>query len=234
ERGAAKRFARLRPFRLPGGEAAVRDARRVALSLASQVDHGREFAGLAERFDFKPSDAATLRAMLAQGINSPGCSSAGRLFDAAGALLGLGRHNTFEGQLPLAVESMAMSGLAGTDAMQFKVGDAVGAGVVKEIDWEPAFTRLCDRTGEVAAKAAAFHRGLAHAIAEVAGAAGVGTVALTGGCFQNALLLDLTQAALEQGGFRVLVHRQLPPNDGNIAAGQALGALWNLTDVLPL
>ena len=61
--------------------------------------------------------------------------------------------------------------------------------------------------------------------------AGVGTVALGGGCFQNALLVDLTKAALELAGFEVLVPRELPPNDGAIAAGQAVGALWNLTSV---
>ncbi|HND59906.1 MAG TPA: hypothetical protein PLB90_00400, partial [Opitutaceae bacterium] len=79
--------------------------------------------------------------------------------------------------------------------------------------------------------ALAFHRALAHGITEMARRAGAGTVALTGGCFQNTLLLDLTSAALREAGFRVLLHRDLPPNDGNIAAGQALGALWNLTTV---
>jgi hydrogenase maturation protein HypF len=59
----------------------------------------------------------------------------------------------------------------------------------------------------------------------------VGTVALSGGCFQNVLLLDLTVAALRAAKFEVLTHRELPPNDGNIAAGQALGALWGLTSV---
>lgn len=233
ERGGAKRFARLRPFRLPGGEAAVRDARRVALALAGEINDVQLFAKLAGAFGFKASEAATLQTMLARQINSPVCSSAGRLFDAVGALLGLGRCNTFEGQLPLAVEAAAMAGLGGHETMTFSVRDAHGGGAVKEVDWQPALAELTAGGGAVAAKAAAFHRGLARAIAEVASAAGVGTVALTGGCFQNALLHDLARTALEQAGFRVLVHRQLSPNDGNIAAGQALGALWNLTDVLP-
>jgi hydrogenase maturation protein HypF len=59
----------------------------------------------------------------------------------------------------------------------------------------------------------------------------VNTVALTGGCFQNTLLLDLTTRELRDAGFTVLTHRARPPNDGNIAAGQALGALWGLTSV---
>ena len=62
---------------------------------------------------------------------------------------------------------------------------------------------------------------------------GVDTVALSGGCFQNARLLDLTTQDLRAAGFTVLIHRDLPPNDGGLAAGQALGALWGLTDVAP-
>jgi len=85
--------------------------------------------------------------------------------------------------------------------------------------------------GDPAVLAAAFHRALARGIAAVASQAGAGTIALGGGCFQNALLLDLTAAALERAGFEVLVPRELPPNDGAIAAGQALGAVWNMTTV---
>ena len=71
----------------------------------------------------------------------------------------------------------------------------------------------------------------AQGIVDVARRAGAGTVALSGGCFQNVLLLDLTVAALRDAGLNVLTHHELPPNDGNIAAGQALGALLNLTTV---
>jgi hydrogenase maturation protein HypF len=65
----------------------------------------------------------------------------------------------------------------------------------------------------------------------VARRSGADTVALTGGCFQNALLAGLAAEALRAAGFVVLLHRELPPNDGGIAAGQALGALWQLTSV---
>jgi hydrogenase maturation protein HypF len=232
QRGVAKRFARLRPFRLPGGEAAVRDARRVALALAHETGSARLVAELGAKLGFNETEVTTLRAMLGQGINSPVCSSAGRLFDAAGALLGVGMRNSFEGQVPLAVEALAMESAKDGWAMTFAVRDVRGGGAVKEIDWQPALEELLTPDRSAPSKAAAFHRGLARAIAEVARGAGVGTVALTGGCFQNALLHDLARAELEQAGCRVLVHRQLSPNDGNIAAGQALGVLWNLTDVL--
>jgi hydrogenase maturation protein HypF len=75
------------------------------------------------------------------------------------------------------------------------------------------------------------HRGLAQAMVDTARQAGAGTVVLTGGCFQNAMLHSLAAAALKSAGFRVLTHQQLSPNDNSIAAGQALAALWNLTTV---
>jgi hydrogenase maturation protein HypF len=79
-----------------------------------------------------------------------------------------------------------------------------------------------------------FHIALADAVVAMAKRAGVGTVALSGGCFQNALLVQCTTMALRAAGFAVLTHRVLPPNDGNIAAGQALAALWGLTTVAPI
>ena len=269
EKNRAFRFARLRRFRLPGGEAAVRDARRVALGLAHELGPDA-FAATAARLGFSDHETATLATMLARGLNSPVCSSGGRLFDAVGALLGLGCRNSFEGQTPLAVEAAASMAARTGAALPFPVRAATD-GARCEIDWAPAFERLSEFAGRArrprraanefgspglsakalataegfalpaelapatadnpAELAAAFHRGLADAMVAVARRAGAGTVALTGGCFQNALLHDLASTQLTAAGFRVLTHRELPPNDGSIAAGQALGALWNLTTV---
>lgn len=224
----AERFARLRPFRLPGSEAAVSDARRIALGLAHEMGL---YPRMAARFAVPDRDADVIRTMLTQGLNSPLCSSAGRLFDGFGALLGLGERNHFEGQLPLAVESAAYAYTGDHRALPFPVTRRRSPGVHFEIDWEPAVAELLHFGGDPGADAAAFHRGLVAAMVDVARRAGVGTVALTGGCFQNALLHSLASAALTDAGFRVLVHRRLSPNDNSIAAGQALAALWNLTDV---
>ncbi len=232
ERGVAKRFARLRRFRLPGGEAAVRDPRRVALALIHELGDVQHYWELARRFGFSDGEAVNLRAMLAGGINSPLCSSAGRLFDAVGALLGLGTVNSFEGQMPLAVEAAAWHAHTAGNELRLELQAAVGGGAVWSIDWAPMVLALLQHPTDAAAQSAAFHRGLAHMIADVARAAGAGTVALSGGCFQNALLHDLTGQALRTAGHRVLTHRELSPNDGSIAAGQALGALWNLTNVV--
>lgn len=233
-KNTALRFGRIMPFRIPGGDAAVRDPQRTAVGLRHAAGECGE--SVARELGFAPADAAVLAVMLERGLNAPITSSAGRLFDAIGALLGLGRRNQFEGQTPLAVEAAAMarsSGDAATLPFPLRTLPA-DSGAVCELDWRPLLNRVVDprraanATGNLAF---GFHRALADGIVAMAEATGVGTVALTGGCFQNMLLLDLTVAALTAKGFEVLTHRELPPNDGNIAAGQAIGALWNLTSV---
>jgi len=234
EKGEALRFARLRPFRLAGGEAAVRDGRRVALGLAHAAGRAG-FLALSRRFGFSATESALLDTMLERGVNSPFASSAGRLFDAVGALLGVGAHNRFEGQIPLALEAAAsaFSGTAPVIPLPLRPVPG-GRGACAELDWEPLIGALDAgriRGAGAAELAASFHQALADGIAATAREAGVATVALAGGCFQNARLLWLTRAALEAAGFEVLIPRELPPNDGAIAAGQALGALWGLTTV---
>ncbi|MDP1581307.1 MAG: carbamoyltransferase HypF [Candidatus Didemnitutus sp.] len=230
ENQRASRFARLRPFRLPGGEAAVRDARRVALALSRDADMG-SFAEQAERLRFNTREQSVLHEMLAQGLNSPRCSSGGRLFDGVSALLNLCSRNQYEGQAPLTLEAAATRAPAASDVLPFEVGLADSPGAVLDLDWRPAIREILTRIQGPDELAAAFHRGLAQAMVATARHAGVGTVALTGGCFQNALLHALAATALRDAGFHVLTHRQLSPNDNSIAAGQALGALWGLTSV---
>jgi hydrogenase maturation protein HypF len=108
--------------------------------------------------------------------------------------------------------------------------DAAG---VRQVDWRPMVASLVpsQRRNELAIKAARFHHALARCAADMATQIGVETVALSGGCFQNVRLLDATRRQLQAAGFNVLCHRDLPPNDGGLSAGQALGVLWGLTSV---
>jgi hydrogenase maturation protein HypF len=129
------------------------------------------------------------------------------------------------------VEAAATGAGAGSLALPFPVIRSATPGARLEVDWQPAVEQVLGKRGDAPATAAALHRGLVDAMVEVARQAGAGTVALTGGCFQNALLHALAVEALQAAGFRVLVHRRLSPNDNSIAAGQALAALWNLTTV---
>ncbi len=224
----AERFARLRPFRLPGGEAAVKDTRRVILALAHEIG---QFPMIAARTGYSEYEITTLQTMLTHQLNSPLCSSAGRLFDGVGALLGLGTHKAFEGQLPLAVEAAATRAFSNNQILPFPLISARTPGARFDLDWQPAVEQLLTSRENPAELAAAFHRGLAQSMVAVARQADVGTIVLTGGCFQNALLHSLASEALISAGFRVLVHRRLSPNDNSIAAGQALAALLNLTTV---
>ena len=109
----------------------------------------------------------------------------------------------------------------------------VGTGQGWQIDWRPALAAILQARGTEgpATLAARFHASLARGIADVAERIGLPTVALSGGCFQNVRLLDLTSDALRSAGFQVLRHHDLPSNDGALAAGQALGALWGITGV---
>ena len=233
DKGRARRFARLSPFALPGGEAAIRDGRRTALSLA----HAAEIAdlGVLARGLGLGNEEGNLIRMIERGINSPLTSSVGRLFDAVGALLGIGGLNRFEGQTPMAVEIAARSCSEKAQPLSLELKPlGAGSGAQYELDWRPLVARMANRRSPEATPAAlalGFHEALCQAAVAVARASGVDTVALSGGCFQNALLLDRSTRALRAAGFRVLLHRELPPNDGNIAAGQALAAVWGLSSV---
>lgn len=230
-KGRVSRFGHLRPFGLPGGDVAVRDARRAAYSLL--LEGGSDEALLrALELGFTETEAATLAKMLERGLNSVRCTSLGRLFDATAVFLGLGLRNTYEAQLPLAVEALAQKavGRERAWALPFPLErcERTGHWVA---DWQPALTELDDSSSGPASRAHALHRGLAELAVAAARQAEVRSVALCGGCFQNTLLLDLCRKALANDGFEVLRPLQLPPGDGAIAVGQAFGALLGLGTV---
>jgi hydrogenase maturation protein HypF len=209
------RAAWLRPVPLIGGDAASRQPWR---NLLARLDD----AGLPEIADARLATRplATLRRASAHGVNAPLCSSAGRLFDAYAAYLGLAPDTqSFEGEAAMTLETAALAG-SGTPAGPDL---PVSAG---EIDPAPLFRIAPDRA-DMAALAFGFHASLARAFADAARRAVEGgaarAVVLSGGCFQNALLLQLTLEALD--GVPVLTHAQVPANDGGLAMGQALVAM---------
>jgi len=231
----ARRVAHLRPFRLPGGEAAVREPRRSALGLVFELVGGdpARFGPAAAGLGFSKADTNVLLAALTRGIQAPVTTSVGRLFDGVAALLELRRRCTFEGQAAMEVEFVADAEFREEAGLIMPITPPETGGVW-QVDWRPVVAAMMtaaarERPGLFAAS---FHQALARSAAEVAGRVGIASVALSGGCFQNARLLDLTRHELEQSGHNVLCHRGLPPNDGGISAGQALGALWGLTSVL--
>ncbi len=196
---AFERVAWLEPVPLPGGEAAIREPWRVAAAYL-------ERAGRPVSFDRWPLVRASLQ------VNAPLSSGMGRLFDAIAALLGVREQVTYEGQAAIELEQLA--GETAAEPYPWRFGD--GAALVAAAHDDLA-------AGRPAAEiAAAFHEAVAAgAAAACAEAGGPRTVVLSGGSFQNLRLLGATRRRLEEQGFRVLVHRRVPPNDGGISYGQA-------------
>ncbi len=224
------RVAHLRTFALPGGERAVREPRRSAIGLlhAAFGRAGLAMADLAPVATFTANERETLAAMIEHGTNAPLTSSAGRLFDAVAALLDLVQRTSYEGQAGATVEAAAGPP---DSPYPFALRHREAGPLI--LDWQPALEALLAdlRAGVAPAViSAAFHDGLALAIAEVATTIGDETVTLGGGCFQNARLTEATIAALAAAGHRVYWPQRLPPNDGGLALGQAWWAEHALGD----
>jgi hydrogenase maturation protein HypF len=227
-----RRVAHLRSFQLPGGDAAVREPRRVALALLWAMDGdavlGRE--DLAPIRNFAPHERQLLAQMLRRGVNAPVTTSAGRLFDGVAALLGLHQVVSFEGQAAMSLEFACAPGVE--DAYPFPLV-ATGAGEPADVlDWQPLLAALLDdlkRGVDGGIMAARFHNAAVAGMVAVAQAVGEPVVALSGGCFQNRRLTEQAAARLRQAGFTVLLHRQVPPNDGCISLGQVAVAASQIT-----
>jgi hydrogenase maturation protein HypF len=227
-----RRVAHLRPFRLPGGPAAVREPRRAALGLlfANYGDDAFAMTDLAPVADFAPADRKVLCAMLNRGVNAPLTTSAGRLFDAFAALCALQQHAGYQGQAAAALE-WAADGCATGRCYAMPLIEMGEQALI--VDWGPALgSALAELRDGVppGAISEALHNGLAAAIVAVAAHVGEPRVLLSGGCFQNTRLSEVSVAALAGAGFSPFWHRRLPPNDGGIAVGQAVWAAWRANE----
>ncbi|WP_371346586.1 carbamoyltransferase HypF [Ancylobacter sp. IITR112] len=218
----SRRLARLRPIPLAGGDAANREPWRVLLA---HLDAALGPAAVPDAL-FTRLPAATLRAMIARGLNAPLASSAGRLFDAMAALLGLAPLRlSFEGEAALALQAVAEMA---ADAPSYPFGCAQMDDLM-EIDPAPMWRAACaDQAAGVPPGPIArrFHVGVAEAFAghalSLAAAHGASAIALSGGVCQNALLLEMLVARLEPSGLSLLLPGEVPANDGGLALGQAV------------
>ena len=210
--GGFERVAHLRPFRLPGGEAAIREGWRAAASLLWEI-------GGDEAMPERPQKAVLAR-MLARNVNCPVTTSVGRLFDAVASLAGVAHENRFEGQAAMELESR-IGGLITEEAYPL-AGEETG-------DWAPLVEAVRSDVAHgvpTALTAARFHNALVEWIVRVALRVATPQVVLSGGCFQNSYLVERAAAALEARGFSVYTHQRVPPNDGGLALGQAVIAAW--------
>ncbi len=213
--GRFTRFAHLKTFPLPGGDAAARQPRRAALGVLYQM-HGDAAVRWAKTW-FTEAELRVLMAALARGSLFPRTSSLGRLFDAVAVLCGLPAKVSFEGQAAMALEFAVDPSETSAYDLPLQAGEPV------LMDWAPLMQGVIGdlQSGESANTIAArFHNALAEAAVAVAERAGLKTVALTGGCFQNARLTRQVAKRLGEAGFQVLMHRRVPPGDGGIALGQ--------------
>lgn len=232
--GGFERAAHLRTWALPGGAASVRDARRNAFALLSELgllEHQgaeRLLGGLDEQ---TRSVTAT---MIERGINSPRTSSMGRLFDAAAAILGICGQATYEGEPAIELEAAAWRAVGSGSTCptgnmaSFSVTESSRPDDCHVLNSRPLIKALLEgtRAGVPAGRLALdFHVTIAHASAriasEICAREGLDTVALSGGVFMNRLLLQLLTRELKSRGLTVLVPHSVPVNDGCIAYGQA-------------
>ena len=227
-----KRIAHLRPFRLPGGDQAVKEPRRAALGLLYEIfgDPVFELKELTPVAAFSKAELTTLKTMLAKKLNSPMTTSMGRLFDAVASLIGLRQIMRFEGQAAMEVE-FALDGTKTDETYPLPIAGKSEIGNRKSemiLNWLPMIEAILSdvkggvSVGKISAK---FHNALAEAIIAVAKHAGQDRVVLSGGCFQNRFLTERTVQRLQAEGFRPYWHQRVPPNDGGIALGQVVAAL---------
>ncbi len=226
-----RRAAHLEYLPIPGGEAAIRNPYRLAT--------GYLYALTGQLPSLRPPPAPTnfggeeelriIQQQIDQGINCPQTSAGGRLFDAVSALLGIRERITYEAQAAIELEMAAQ-----IPNPKSQISNSYPFGVEEGEDGmvirlRPLFEALlADRRGGVAVGKMAyrFHVTVAEMMRvvceRIAGETGLRTVALSGGCFQNRLLLALVVPRLQGVGLRVLLHRQVPCNDGGISLGQAV------------
>ncbi len=212
-----ERIGHLRPLPLPGGDRAAREPWRLAAAALYML--GRD-ADIPRRFGSKTT---VIRHMLERRLNTPETSSAGRLFDAAAALLGVREISAYEGQAAMELEALAhRHGPAPPLTDGFHLRDD---GVLELL---PLLAWLADGV-ESDQGAAVFHATLALALSEwlrwAGGKSGIRQVAMGGGCFLNRLLSAQLRARLEAMGWQVFTARQAPPNDGGLSLGQAWVAI---------
>ena len=218
-----RRAGQLRYARLPGGDLAAREPWRAALGyLALDPDAACAFAPLLDAVPMCIRSVAMQQ--MVRRLNAPLASSMGRLFDAAGAILGVSLANQYEGETAMQLEALA--GRRPAQPLPFPM--VATSDRTWMLDPVPLLIALGEQRARgvgVAELAARFHESIAagadQLAARLAADAGLGTVVLSGGCFQNARLLVSLRARLEARGLRVLVPRRLSPNDGAISYGQA-------------
>ncbi|MFO7870377.1 MAG: carbamoyltransferase HypF, partial [Kiritimatiellia bacterium] len=218
-----ERVGRFKQYPMPGGDAATLHPARMAFACLYT-----EFEGDAERAlkllpGIAPGGASSLQSMIEQKVNTPLTSSAGRLFDAVSAMLGLCDSISYEGQAAIRLQNAASNSGGRVYSWKMENGVLDFGPMVREI------ARDAEAGADPGAVASGFHSTMAEGVSrmcrEIADSLAIEDIALSGGVFQNELLLELLTDRLEKLGLRAHFHRFLPPNDACLSYGQAVAAL---------
>jgi hydrogenase maturation protein HypF len=228
------RMGHLEYLPLPGGAAAIKRPYRIAIGYLLKLLG--EDALISTKLDFleqvDPVEIDLIKRQIQTGLNSPLTSSMGRLFDAVSALIGVRGEIDYDAQAAIELEMIAYDADVGDRAYPYVVVEHEGVSVVQLKELLSAIVLDLQQGVPQAEIAAKFHNTVAGMICGVCkvilAKTGIKQVALSGGVFQNRLLLRRAAPLLESAGFSVLTHKQVPCNDGGISLGQA--AIANRVD----
>lgn len=226
-----ERLGSIEPFCQAGGDRSSKEGWRIAVNLLYSLSGSKEeTADTAVRLKIASAEQVNAQCFMADnGVNCVTSTSAGRLFDAVSAVLGIRKQVSFEGEAAMFLEYAARNGRNSKKISLPEIFEREGRFILPTAE---IFSNIVERTvsgDESPVLARFFHEALADEI--VAGCeraremTGITTAALSGGVFQNLLLLELVETALAEKGFRVLRHHLIPPNDGGICLGQAVYAM---------
>ena len=226
-----ERLGSIEPFCQAGGDRSSKEGWRIAVNLLYSLSGSKEKTiETAGRLKLASAEQVNAQCFMADnGVNCVTSTSAGRLFDAVSAVLGIRKQVSFEGEAAMFLEYAARNGKNSKKISLPEIFEREGRFILPTAE---IFSNIVDRTlsgDEPPVLARFFHEALADEI--VAGCeraremTGITTAALSGGVFQNLLLLEMVETALAEKGFRVLRHHLIPPNDGGICLGQAVYAM---------
>ncbi len=221
EKGDFQRVARFRPFALPGGDAAIKNPYRVAVSVLLQSGFPEEAQRIAGE------ELKILDKMIQSKRNTPLTSSTGRLFDAVASILDVGREATYEGELAMRLEAQASALRREISQLEPYEFGLQRKGELIEIEWMPIIQAIIEEKSKKISKtviAAKFHLTLAEIIHRLSvllnRETGIRDITFSGGVFQNSILVELVKKRMAQTDFKLYFHRLLPPNDACISFGQ--------------
>ena len=224
-----RRLGHLRYIPLPGGDMAVREPWRMAAAYLERIYGELEESQMPLIKGFDLERWSQIRLAMRAQINSPPCSSMGRLFDAVSALVGVRETVNYEGQAAIELEQMVEQGEMGEYPFEILVED----NKTLTINPDPVIEAMVEDIRKKESPfvvSARFHNSVARVISRMAlrirEEYGLSDIFLTGGVFQNHVLLGRVWDILKQDGFRVHTHQRVPPNDGGISLGQAFYGLY--------